>query len=64
MMIHSFLPEARSFTGEINTIATTTLLRFLGRSVVSTPKDEPSKGSALQRYLVLASRTDRLAIGS
>jgi len=45
-MIHSFLPEARSFTGEINTMATTTLLRCLGRSVVSTPEDEPSEGSA------------------
>jgi len=41
--------EARSFTGWINTRATTTLLRSLDRSVVSTPEDEPSRGSASAR---------------
>ena len=33
--------EARSFTGWINTRAATTLLRRLGRSVVSTPEVGP-----------------------
>jgi len=41
-----FLPEARSITGWFNTRDTTTLLRDLNRSVISTPEDEPSRGSA------------------